>query len=633
LAGCGQRTAVTTAKARTAAVDDTFDVLKDSLRKTDDLGAGRRIVEQINVTLGRSDESPKPEPLSDARRELLAKEFQLSPEELADVARADFTPLDAHYLDQCFLFRDAARSLEVGSQPPAEKAKAALGWVARNVRLLDSTDPPLPPEYVALRGSGNALERAYVLLALLQQLGLDAALIGDEEAVRSTVGFWAVGVLADDKVLLYDQRMGLPVPGPGGAGVAGLADAAKDPPLLKALTVDPKLPYDVTPERAAKAQAFLAFPLHSLAPRMRFLQALQSGAAAARLAADPEQALTRWRAALPGGTVRVWNPTVPGALPRVLAESLPPEEGGKDRAPPGQRRIDRYRAGQVPWQRLPPFLLELPGQPGDRLRGAFGRLVTLPQEPGGPAQLKQGRQFEESLKEAAREMDPALREQGMRDQMQKQAARQGEATGPSLRELVVRGQYPEAADTLVELRQRLQATLNRVGNGQDLEAKAKAWCDQTRTLLADALRAESAARRDPGGAAYEAAMTARTRLAEHEKNRKDVSQYVEWLGSQPLRAESTYLLALCKHEQAQRQQARGGASAATAWQTAQEWWTTFLSNHAGSELAPAARLNLARALDAGGKGAVAAAEYRKLIGENLDPLEKIGSLYRASVLK
>src|SRR5205814_6862749 len=105
-----------------------------------------------------------------------------------------------------------------------EKAKAALGWVARNVRLLDSTDPPLPPQYVALRGSGNALERAYVLLSVLRQLDLDAALIGDEEAARSTVGFWAVGVLADGKVLLFDHRMGLPVPGRGGAGVAGLGD-------------------------------------------------------------------------------------------------------------------------------------------------------------------------------------------------------------------------------------------------------------------------------------------------------------------------------------------------------------------------------------------------------------------------
>src|SRR5207248_10402377 len=83
-----------------------------------------------------------------------------------------------------------------------------------------------------------------------------------------------------------------------------------------------------------------------------------------------------------GGEVRLWNP--PGAvdaLPRVLKTFLPSGEGGSDAAgEPGQSRHARYYFEQVPWGQVPPFLMQLAGEPGDRLRASYaGRVLALRQ--------------------------------------------------------------------------------------------------------------------------------------------------------------------------------------------------------------------------------------------------------------
>src|SRR5439155_2806604 len=134
----------------------------------------------------------------------------------------------------------------------------------------------------------------YVLLTLLRQLDLDACLIGDASAADGPDKLWAVGVLADGQVYLFDARLGLPLPGPNGQGVATLAQIRSDPAALKPLDLDPKLPYDVTAERAKQAQVYVSVPLTSLSPRMHFLQGVIAEGTA-RLTEDPAALGERFR--------------------------------------------------------------------------------------------------------------------------------------------------------------------------------------------------------------------------------------------------------------------------------------------------------------------------------------------------
>src|SRR5262249_47359809 len=106
------------------------------------------------------------------------------------------------------------------------------------------------------------------------------------------------------------------------------------------------------------------------------------------------------------------------------------------------------------------------------------------------------------------------------------------------------------------------------------------------------------------------------------------------LASEPVTAEATYLLGLCKHEQAERRrQGRGGAADPAAWQAALTWWQQFVNTYPSSPLAPAARRNLAFARAGAGPPAAARAAFAALAGSDLSPLEKLACKYWESRLK
>jgi hypothetical protein len=138
-------------------------------------------------------------------------------------------------------------------------------------------------------------ERSWLFLSLCRQLGLDAGLIAYQPAHRGptlahknqggllgaglpaledekTPAIFACGVLIDGRVYLFDARIGLPIPGPGGHGVATLDEAIADPAILAGLD----LPESSYPTRAADlaggVRILLESSLGGLAPRMKLLQ-------------------------------------------------------------------------------------------------------------------------------------------------------------------------------------------------------------------------------------------------------------------------------------------------------------------------------------------------------------------------
>src|SRR5262249_27344603 len=111
VAGCVDRPKPVSKKTPTTQQIDPWDELVDTVRKDPNLEGCKNIVAQLNEMLRRG-EGRKPSPMSQSERDLLAKQLNLTDEEIAEVSREEFSALDAHYLEECLIFRDALVSLD-----------------------------------------------------------------------------------------------------------------------------------------------------------------------------------------------------------------------------------------------------------------------------------------------------------------------------------------------------------------------------------------------------------------------------------------------------------------------------------------------------------------------------------------
>src|SRR5438874_1321866 len=102
LAGCSRQVTTTTASSAKLAdpIEEVTETAREMIRKSSDATASRRLVDQLNASLTRAGLTRKPEVMSDADKQVLKSEYLLQDDEVAEVARQEFTPLDAHYLDE-----------------------------------------------------------------------------------------------------------------------------------------------------------------------------------------------------------------------------------------------------------------------------------------------------------------------------------------------------------------------------------------------------------------------------------------------------------------------------------------------------------------------------------------------------
>jgi hypothetical protein len=324
---------------------------------------------------------------------------------------------------------------------------------------------------------------------------------------------------------------------------------------------------------------------------MKYLETLFAGQDAVRLAADPAEVQQQVQAALKGRGVGVKlgnKAGDPGPPTGVLRRFLPPEEGGVDTTHP----MERWEYGLVPWNYFPPQIsrrFRTDVEPGRRLREAFQQqflgLLLAPRQP---------------------------------------------------RDLLLRGRLDEATTMLAPSRDQLQQYKTVFQDEPDLAQQLDVWFNQITEAYAELMRAERGAR-DPALAG-----PARDKVREAwQAGEQPLSALIRGASAEPLGGMATYFLALCKHEQAERLQLKvdqSGAHASEAaplareaWKGASEWWGTFLSENTSAVGTPNARLLAARALEALGQRAAAAAMLRDLSG-GMTPLDQTGRLYRARQL-
>jgi hypothetical protein len=611
--------------------DESMQAVRDALRKGTDLAACRGVVQELNSYLVQhADERPKA--LAPADSEFLKTHFNLDSGELKEIENPNFTALDARYLDYSFLIHDAVQALRIENLPKPQQAAAAFAWVVREIRQVPPRDNALPPEFVLRKGSGSAIERALVFVSLLDQLDIDGCMIAVPGANPDApqIRYWAAGALADGQVYLFDPALGLPVPGLNGEGIATLAQVRSNPAILSALKMDPRKPYHVKPEECKGAELHVACVLSSLAPRMQFVQEMLGTSDRIRLYVDP---MARWQhleaaAKACGAPVRAWNlPQDPNTPIRVMRAALPVDDGGTDT----RSRMLAARAQLVPWQYYPRALSELQGEPGARLQSQF----ALPFQFFN-VEPKMPRDFMMAWLPGLMQGSNKGSEGGQRTSELIQRERLP-------RDLVLRGHFDEATMLLVTIDEELrrQRSLRAQPN---LEADAHAWCERAIEIYGRLLNADRASKNPQMRQIPPDQVEQLKKLKEllWSQEQRPVVELILASSAEPLTGEVTYQMALCKHEQAVRAQARLGVAGRTPsaaersaahqlWQAAASWWGSYLEGpvptYSGS-----ARRGRAQALEALGQKDSAVQLLEEPCPE-LPAQEYIAHLYEAKQLK
>ncbi|HTU22889.1 MAG TPA: tetratricopeptide repeat protein [Gemmataceae bacterium] len=625
------------------ATENGLDTARQDLTRQTDLTACHRALQEVNAELSDKP-ARRPPALTNDQKTWLRDELSLSDEELSEVESSHYSKLDEHHLFRCFLMRDVAGTLEVkgvrgkvGGQlvreKPLDQAARAFAWVMREVRLRERegedrrdagpTNTAAPPSFVVRRGWGNALERALIFLALLEQLGDPAAaqpeLLGFLLHIPNGSGstrLWACAVVVgDDKeVYLFDPRLGLPLPGPKGKGIATLAQARKQPEILAQLHlgkkyqylalpldfpaclsylaqlhVGEKLQYPVTAEQARAAQAHLVPPLSALSPRMRYLQdKLLAPALRVRVAADAAADYERVKVACSAGVEKPFPVVVARDYCTLVQRFLPEEEGGVDTT----SRMKRFYRDLVPWNVLPAFFRDERRFPrhselGQRVLGQFMASFYLPTMDAGRA-----------------------------------------------RDLLLRGRYSSVVPELVSERESWRQQLVQRANAVDLEAKAEKWLDHVTSVYARKYRAKQPRERQLA--------EQQVKEAWEDSAALPVAIILNSYAAVARKPEVDYQLALCAQEQAEQLQARldlqtqVGATAhprdvekaQADWQNALNAWTRFDEDYPRHPDRAAARLLRGRAEAMLGEHKAAIASWKNVSGFQTD-LEKLASLHLA----
>src|SRR5262249_22681426 len=146
--GCGGPTVPTTKTTTTAAGPRLeVDSIREDLRKPfADPGQLKLVLDQLNAN------DPPKTPLDADTIKALREKLHFTDADIVALNRSEFGPLDSYVLHQALFFLYASDTLEVKSEPTVARAMAALEWVVRHVMIDDTTRPPDPPVWVALRG-------------------------------------------------------------------------------------------------------------------------------------------------------------------------------------------------------------------------------------------------------------------------------------------------------------------------------------------------------------------------------------------------------------------------------------------------------------------------------------------------
>ena len=283
-------------------------------------------------------------------------------------ASGDVTALrDARWL------ADIARQARAGVAPDDDLAAAValFRWTVRS--LAPVSDPPMVPTAsnpgsrwmlpgeILLAGRASAAQRAWIFLELLRHAGLDGVMLATGDAASGPPRPWLPALVSGGEAYLFETAYGMPIPGPGGVGVATAREAAGDPTVLAALSLADR-PYPVQASDMARLTVLVAADPWCLSRRMADLETELGDTVGWRLVVAPTPLAERARAALPGSVnIGMWafpwetlaRRGDKAALAAVLGRELAPlgvafaERGGERAVRTGPRVVRPLMAARI----------------------------------------------------------------------------------------------------------------------------------------------------------------------------------------------------------------------------------------------------------------------------------------------
>ena len=449
----------------------------------------------------------------------------MNPGDREEIRGATFTPHDPIYLAECLYLRDAARSPTLPDLKPEQLADLGFAWVCREVHLrpwLTPTATPgslsaaaLAPTYVLRRGYGSGLERMYVFLGLLQQMGLDGCLLGPPD-VKSVLSYLMPN--STDPTSCWAAR----------AVHSGPSAFASGPTSGSTIRGARSIPSDIEPDEgepekyqawfASRRDAFwnhrgqfedavlyFAVPVNSLRRRMVMLEEKLKPEVGAN-----SRSTGRAQGRVPDPKPIYWNPPNDDfAYGRTARMFLPVDEGGADRSERSQnQRFQAYIMSQLPIEK---------------------DITAL--AVNSPAALRESKETLEIIKKDIKDRF-AVFSRGSYGLAFLEA--------PTPRERVQRGHFQDAAKILVERQEDFSRALLRVKNTPDRDNLMREWMEKAFEIYLSFGPQNPNARAD----------------SDKHWASAGASLIIDRAVGESGQAEAAYLLALCKHEQAERHQAR-----------------------------------------------------------------------------
>lgn len=201
-----------------------------------------------------------------------------------------------------------------------EVAQKLFDWTVRSLAI--TSDPPMVPTQanpgsrwflpgeILLAGRASGPQRAWIFLELLRHAGLDGVMLATGDAAAETLRPWIPALIAGGEAYLFEPTYGLPIPGPGGKGVATARQAASNPAILRGLDL-PDRAYPIQAADIAELSVLVPATREQLSRRMHLLDGRLAGVRRMDLAIDATDLGARAVAALPGerhdDRVRMWE--------------------------------------------------------------------------------------------------------------------------------------------------------------------------------------------------------------------------------------------------------------------------------------------------------------------------------------
>lgn len=288
--------------------EDPFPAIAETINTLDAHDANQ-IVPQLRDRLNQwvQQESPTVKWQPDTLLNGMSDELRALPV-VKGLGNSQYAATDVMLLQEVVWLRDIAQRGRSGDDLAV--ANRLFDWTVRNIQLEPDAKDGAIPRLVSetlLIGRGTAIERSWLFILLCRQQKLDAvmlAIAGDDDTASRP---WCAAVLSGGELYLFDERLGLPIAGPAGEGVASLSQVAADESLLRKLDQDAEHLYPVSADDLKHVVALIEGSPAYLSKRMKLIDSRLTGKQKLVLSASPETIAKRLADVPHVTAVKLWD--------------------------------------------------------------------------------------------------------------------------------------------------------------------------------------------------------------------------------------------------------------------------------------------------------------------------------------